>query len=266
MAVIDRGQVNRRAAEIYDEFFVPALFLEWADRVVTAADIQPGDRVLDVACGTGVLTRAAAERAGESGSVVGLDINAGMLAVAASKAPSLDWQSGRAEALPFDDDSFDAVVCQFGLMFFEDRRAALQEMYRVLRPGGHLAVAVWDSLDHTPGYAAMVDLLQRLFGEQAANGVRAPFSLGDVAALQALFSDAGIPHAQITTHVGSARFASIEAWVYTDIKGWVLADKLDDEQYQRLLAESQHALSPFLTADGEVIFASPAHIVAAVKE
>ena len=105
----ETGQVTRSAAEVYEEFFVPALFEQWADRMVDAAAIESGHRVLDVACGTGVLALAAANRAGP-GAVVGLDVNVGMLAVARRKAPGIDWRQGRAEALPFDDESFDRVV------------------------------------------------------------------------------------------------------------------------------------------------------------
>jgi ubiquinone/menaquinone biosynthesis C-methylase UbiE len=178
--------VNRTAAEIYEEFFLPALFQEWTERVADAAQIQGGDRVLDVACGTGVLARTVAARVSPTGSVIGLDVNPGMLAVAAQKAPHIDWRHGQAEALPFDAASFDAVVSQFGLMFFEDREAAIREMARVLRPGGRVAVAVWDSLDNTPGYAAMVELLHNLFGEHAARGLRTPYNLGDKTTLRAL--------------------------------------------------------------------------------
>ena len=262
---IDRGQVNRSAAEIYDEFFVPALFQEWAGRVADAAQLRAGQRVLDVACGTGVLARAAADRVGAGGSVTGLDINTGMLAVAARKAPHVEWREGQAEALPFEDGTFDAVVSQFGLMFFDDRAVAVREMWRVLRAGGRLAVAVWDSLENSPGYAAMAALLQRLFGDDASNGIRVPFVLGDVAGLRALFRDAGLPDAQITTVKGTARFPSLEAWVYTDIKGWVLADLLDDDQFAVLREAAEQALSPFVAVDGTVTFDAPAHIVTAVK-
>jgi ubiquinone/menaquinone biosynthesis C-methylase UbiE len=90
------------------------------------------------------------------GSVSVLDANPGMLAVAARLAPGVEWRQGTAESLPYSDQSFNAVVRQFGLMFFTDRRQALREMLRVLAPGGHLAVAVWDSLANTPAYAAEV--------------------------------------------------------------------------------------------------------------
>ncbi|MCL4294976.1 MAG: class I SAM-dependent methyltransferase [Anaerolineae bacterium] len=265
MSASENGQVSRSAAEVYEEFFVPALFQQWSSGVTDAAEIQPGQRVLDVACGTGVLARTVAERVGPTGAVVGLDVNEGMLAVAQRKAPALEWKQGRAEALPWDSDSFDAVVSQFGLMFFEDRGTALQEMVRVLRPGGRLAVAVWASLDHSPGYAAMTDLLQRLFGDQPATALRAPFVLGDLQGLHSLFAKAGMPDIQITTQAGTARFPSLESWVYTDIKGWTLADMLDETQFQLLLKEAKNDLQQFVTPDGMVAFGAPAHIVTAAK-
>jgi hypothetical protein len=110
-----------------------------------------------------------------------------------------------------------------------------------------------------------VGLLQRLFGEQAANGLRAPYVLGNTEALQSLFAEAKIPNAVITTYSGTARFPSIQSWVFTDIKGWVLADRLDDAQFERLLTEAETVLAPFVNAEGGVMFASPAHIVTAVK-
>ena len=265
MSNIDNGQVSRNAAEVYEEFFVPALFQAWPSRVCATAEVQAGQRVLDVACGTGVLARAAARRVDPHGSVVGLDVNEGMLAVAKREAPDIEWQPGIAEDLPFDSDSFDRVVSQFGLMFFEDQGVAIQEMVRVLRPGGRLAVAVWDTLDHTPGYAAMVDLLLRLFGNEAANGLRAPFSLGDRQLLQAVFDKAGCSSTTTTSYPGTAHFPSIQSWVYTDIKGWVLADMLSDAQYELLLKEAERTLRPFVTDQGAVFFDSPAHIVTFTK-
>ncbi len=259
----ERGQVSRSAAEVYEQFFVPALFAEWTGRVADAARVGPGDRVLDVACGTGVLARDVARRVAPGGAAVGLDVNEGMLAVAGRAAPDVEWHQGAAEQLPFEDAAFDAVVSQFGLMFFQDRGAALGEMRRVLRPGGRLAVAVWASLDVTPGYAAMVDLLRRLFGEPPAEALRAPYVLGDVDRLGGLFAAAGFAGVEIRTHEGTARFPSIAEWVHTDVKGWTLADMLDDEQFAVLKREAETALRRFVVADGSVAFPAPAHIVTA---
>jgi SAM-dependent methyltransferase len=171
----------------------------------------------------------------------------------------------QAEALPFPAGSFDAVTCQFGLMFFDDRVAALKEMWRVLRPGGHLAVAVWDALERTPGYAAMADLLRDLFGTEVADALRAPFLLGDPKDLLALFAQAAILHPHLQTLNGTARFPSIESWVHTDVRGWTLADVISEAQYDTLLAEARKSLTRFVGANRTVAFPAPAHIVTAVK-
>jgi ubiquinone/menaquinone biosynthesis C-methylase UbiE len=156
------------AAKAYEALFVPALFGQWATTVLDAAQIQTGQRVLDVACGTGVVARAAVTRVGVAGRVAGIGPNPGMVALANQLESRVDWRTGVAETLPFPNNSFDAVVSQFGLMFFSDRKLALREMVRVLVPGGHLAIAVWDSLDNIPAYAAEVALLERTAGSLAA--------------------------------------------------------------------------------------------------
>lgn len=260
------GQVSHTAAETYEEFFVPALFKDWPKRVLKAADVKPGDRVLDVACGTGILARAAWERVGQQGAVTGLDINDGMLEVAEKQSAQIEWRHGSAEALPFDAEGFDAVVSQFGLMFFKDRTAAIREMSRVLVSGGHLAVAVWDTLENTPGYAAMAGLLNRLFGQQIAESISAPYALGKTDELLPIFNDPDLQNVQITTIAGKAYFPSIQAWVFTDIKGWTLSDSVDEAQFQLLLQEAEKELQPYVLPDGTVEFQTPAHIVTAIKK
>jgi SAM-dependent methyltransferase len=229
------------------------------------ACIHSGQRVLDVACGTGALTREVAARVGSDGLVVGLDPNEGMLVVARRKAPALEWKQGSAEALPFASASFDAVVCQFGLMFFENRRTAIEEMVRVLRPGGRLAVAVWGSLEISPGYAALAAFVQRLFGNQVAEVFRAPFVLGNSQILHSLFTEAGIADAQVVTYEGTARYPSIRSWVDAEVRGWTLGDVIDDKQVEQLLTEAEEVLRPFVTAEGTVAFSMPALIVTATK-
>ena len=256
----ETGQVVASAAEVYDRFFVPALFEQWPTRVADAAGIAPGNRVLDVACGTGVLARSVADRVGPTGSVIGLDVNENMLSVARTKAPEIDWRTGNAEELPFNSKEFDVVVCQFALMFFRDRVAALREMARVLKPNGRLALAVWGPLNDSPGYAEMTELLRRLFGNEAAAALEAPFELGNKSVLDHLFTEAGLTGAQTDTQVGTARFPSIHEWVRTEIKGWTLAAVLDEEQYQLLQREAERDLRGFVN-DGRVSFPISAHTV-----
>lgn len=260
-----KGQVTKSAADVYEEFFVPALFGEWGPKLSDAARLASGQKVLDVACGTGALTRAAKDRVGPSGTVIGYDRNEGMLAVAKRMRNDIEWRTGTAESLPFTNDEFDAVVSQFGLMFFEDRAAALSEMWRVLKSGGHLVVAVWAALDEVPGYTAMVDLIDRLFGTEAADALRAPYVLGDRDALHGLFDSAGISNIQVESRDGTATFASIADWVHTDVKGWTLSDMIDDAQYETLKREAEGALKHFVQEDGMVRFAHPANIIQAQK-
>jgi SAM-dependent methyltransferase len=257
------GQVATAAAEVYEEFFVPALFRTWVGPMCDAAVVDEGQRVLDVACGTGVLARAARERVGPRGAVEGVDRNAGMLAVARRADPHVTWRLGRAEQLPCHDDAFDATVSQFGLMFFEDQVKALQEMRRVTRPGGRVAVAVWGPLQETPGYAAMVELLDRLFGAEAADALRAPYCLGDQERLAGLFRTGGYGEVEVAMRVGTARFSSIDDWVHTDVRGWTLADTLSDGQYEQLRQAAHDRLAEFVQPDGDVRFAAPAYVVTA---
>lgn len=249
----ETGQVTASAAEVYDRLFVPALFADWAQTLVDEADVTKGDRVLDVACGTGVVARRAAERGAD---VIGLDVNADMLSVARRYA-GIEWREGRAEALPFEDDSFDVVTSQFGLMFFDDRVTALREMRRVLRSNGRLVVAVWGALEDTPGYARMAALLERLFGSDTAIALQAPYELGDPARVEALCDAAGID-ARIETRMGSVHFPSIDEWVHTDVYGWTLAGQIDEDAYQRLLGEARREMQDLVTDDGSVCFPSPA--------
>jgi ubiquinone/menaquinone biosynthesis C-methylase UbiE len=266
MAVHETVIAERSPAQVYEQFFVPALFQQWGGVIADMAGVAPGHRVLDVACGTGVLACAAAERAGVDGAVTGLDPNDEMLTVARGKSARIEWRKGRAESLPFADAGFDRVASQFGLMFFDDKAAGLREMMRVLRPGGRLAVAVCDALDHSPGYAVLAELLQRLFGAAVADAFRAPFALGDRKLLRSLWEQAGIQTAQLARESGMVRFRSIEQLVSTERACvWTLGGLLDDRQFDRLLEEAEESLQPFVTADGAVAFPMPALVITADK-
>lgn len=259
------GQVTHSAADIYEEFFVPALFQQWVVKVADAAKPVPGDKALDIACGTGVLTREVAKRVLPGGSVAGVDRNEGMIAVAAKRAPEIEWHVAQAESLSFPDGSFDAVVSQFGLMFFEDQTKAIGEMWRVVGIGGRLAVAVWDRLENLVGYAVLSDLLARLFNERVAAEMRVPFAMGDTAVLTEMFEDAGVPGVEIQTVNLNATFPSVETWMRLEVDGWTLGEMLDDEQVLLLISEAEKELKTFVLEDGRCSFPAAAHIVTATK-
>ena len=263
MAEPEHWQVSTDAAEVYESCFVPAIFGTWAGPVADAAGIRTGNKVLDVGCGTGVLAREALRRVGPEGQVVGIDLNEGMLAVAARTEPEIEWRQGDAASLPFKDASFDVVVSQFALMYFPDRVAALGEMWRTLAPGGRLAVASWAAIDHARGYQILVDITARQCGRQAADVLAAPFVLGDQAELAKLFVDSGISAAEVTLHEGLVRFPSVKEFIRVEVKGSPLAEMLNDEAMETLATESERALAEFVVPSGEIVMPLNAHIVTA---
>ena len=259
------GQVSTTAAEVYEEFFVPALFAQWAAPMLDAVDAHPGDRVIDIGTGTGVLARSALRRVGSTGSVIAVDPNDGMLAVAARLAPELDVRRGVAEQLPVADNETTCTTCQFALMFFQDRARAISEMARVTRPGGRVAVATWAAIEESPGYAAMVDLLGEVLGGWAAEALRAPFCIGTTDELKDLLQ-ASFGDVVVQRRAGDAHFASLDEWLHTDIRGWTLSDDVDDEEFERLRRAATKRLAQFVGADGAVSFPAPALIATATAD
>jgi SAM-dependent methyltransferase len=256
------GQVSTTAAEVYERFFVPALFGQWVEPMLDAAGVDDGARALDVGAGTGVVARAALGRVGAGGSVIAVDPNEGMLAVAKRMAPTLDIRRGTAEHLPIDDADIDCVTCQFALMFFTDRTSAVAEMRRVLRSGGRLAVATWAGVEESPGYSALVALVADEIGDWAADALRAPFCLGTPEQVGEVLSRS-FDDVAVVRHDGQACFTSLDDWLYTEIRGWTLADHIDDDQYARLRRAAATRLARFVTGDGSVRFAAPALIASA---
>ena len=253
------------SAWAYEGLHVDALFRQWAGPVLDAADIVVGSRVLDVACGTGVVAREAIDRVGATGSVTGCDIGPGMVAVAAELEPRVTWRECDAVALPFDDDQFDAVVSQFGLMFFSDRVAALREMLRCARPGAPVVVAVWDRLERSEPYPTSVELFTRRAGAAAGDALRAPFVLGDADELRRLFEHAGATEVTVGTRVGTARFPSVRSMVEADLRGWlpVMGVHLADELIESILVEADDVLQSYVVDDGSMVFDTPAHTAVA---
>jgi SAM-dependent methyltransferase len=197
---------------------VPALFAPWASQLLQRANPQPAERVLDLACGTGVVARLAAPLLGSKRSVTAIDLSPTMLSVgrAAAEGEGLDieWRLGRAEQLPFADCTFDLVLCQFALMFFADRAAALTEAYRILTDDGRLFLNVWQALDRHPFYETLHHVIQRRLGMSAIEDI---FALGDEDELCGLLTNAGFQCVEIEAASITARFPNPEGFLAGEI-------------------------------------------------
>lgn len=223
------------AAENYQRFFVPAIGMPLAIELIRLAALRPDERVLDVACGTGVVARLAAEQVGATGTVAGLDVNAGMLAVArsiTSPGASIEWYEASAESMPLPDEAFDVVLCQLSLQFMSDKLSALQEMRRVLVHDGRMMLNV-------PGragqiFAVVAEAMRRHISPEAAGFVRHVFSLNDTSELRRLTSEAGFRDIAVDANTKLLRLPPPKEflWQYvhsTPLAGLV-AEASDDER------------------------------------
>lgn len=207
--------------QAYHAYYGPAIFEPLTRHVVDLAAPRPGDRVLDVACGTGITTRHLAERVGPTGMVVAVDVNPAMLDVACAlpepEGAPIEWRLGDGTALGLPDAGFDLVCCQQGLQFFADRAAGAREMRRVLVDGGRAVVAVWRGVDEHPFYRALADIEEphlAPLGAGMTSGHRlAPFSFGDPDSLGSTFAAAGFGEIEVSSWTIQARFADADRFV-----------------------------------------------------
>lgn len=264
MSATETFELTRQQAEFYETRFVPALFAEWAPLLVEACDVGPGQRVVDVACGTGIVARAAAARLGGDGEMVGVDRAQAMLDVAGRLLPDATFQLADAGRLPFDDDVFDRVLCQASLMFFPDPGAALAEMARVVAPDGRVGVQVWGRLESSPGFLAFVEVAARHAGPEAIGLLTTYFAHGDLGQLTRLFDTAGLQIVSTDTRLGAMRYGSIDEFVTIEVESTPLAARLDPETYGRIRADAHRALAPFVGTDG-VALPIEGHLIVAGK-
>lgn len=253
-------QLSESGPEAYEKYLVPPLLRPWADRLIEHANLQEGDRVLDVGCGTGIVARRAAPHVGEQGTIVGVDINAGMLRVARTTAgvitPTIAWRQGDATALPFPDESFTVIFCQQALQFIEDPAIALREMHRVLAANGRLAVSVLRSLQYNTGYGKLAEALERHVGADAGMIMRSPFSGYSRDELRTLAADAGFREPAITIEISSVRYPSVGEFVRREAASSPLAESLsslDRDVLDALLQDVEGALHDHIDDRGIVI-------------
>jgi ubiquinone/menaquinone biosynthesis C-methylase UbiE len=253
--------------EMYEQALVGPLFRPWAELMVEDVRPSPGERVLDIACGTGIVARLTQDRLGETGRVVGVDASPAMLAVARRVAPAIEWREGDAAALPLrDGERFDVVCCQQGLQFFADRAAAAREMHRALVPGGRLAVSTWRPDDEIP----LCDGLRRVAERHVGAILDRRHSFGDGALLEALLREAGFQDVRSRTVSRTIHFDDGSEFVRMNAMALVgmsaRAGELSDQDRGRtvevIAGESAVAVLPY-TEGGGLSFELGANIATA---
>ena len=252
-------------AEQYERVIVPRVFLPLAREVVAVAALSTGERVLDVACGTGALTRLLAAAVGPTGSVVGLDVNAEMLSVAAMSVPDrhVEWRQASASELPFADTTFDLVTCQHGLQYFPDRAKALEEMRRVLREGGRLVLTCWRASTESPAYLAVERWLTARSGTPTS---LAPFSFSDSDELCRVVNAAGFADVQLRTVPLSVHYPTAKVFVgslFTSPGTRAAMADLEDEEVAGLISQVEKDLAPYSSPDGSVTVPQGANLLSA---
>lgn len=271
MSEQERWQVDSNAPEAYERHMVPTLFAPWAYDLLSRAAPQSGERVVDVACGTGIVARLAAAQVGTTGHVVGIDLNQGMLDVAGTQTPpsgaAVEWCEADVTALPCDDAAFDAALCQQGFQFFPDKAAALGEIRRVLVPDGRIALSVWRSLSHNPYTRLLGDVLEKHIGSEAATGWRAACGLGDAETLRNLLNKAGFEDVHISIVIVTMRNPSPATFIPGQLAAspWAGAiAALDASAQSALLDDIIAALQPYIDDDG-IAVPTESHVALARK-
>lgn len=238
-------------ADRYQSVLVPVIFEPWAAEMLRRAAPHPGDHILDLACGTGVVTRMIAAMEFKPGSLTAVDHSADMLAVARSlaetNAPTAAWVEADAANLPFDDDRFDLAYCQQALQFFPDRLAALRDLRRVLKPGARAAFCVQQEIEVNPMLRAQARALDAHVGASAGDAVRAICSLPDGTELQDLFQDAGFRDIEVTPVTLTLSHPDARAFAAGAMGGMHTGDKLSGLEQTRI----ETAVEAFLDGLGD---------------
>jgi ubiquinone/menaquinone biosynthesis C-methylase UbiE len=237
MTVSAQGLFTSSLPELYERFLVEPLFRPFAEELLSRAGLSPGDRLLDVACGTGIVARLAQRVIADPGGIVGVDASPGMLAVARAVAPAIDWREGDGARLPLGEgEAFDIISCHQGLQFFPDKTAAIREMRRALAVGGRIAIGTWRPLEETQ----FVRNLQHVAERHVGRIVDQRHSLGDADALRTLLADGGFRAIRIETVTHRIRMVNPEVFARLNAMAVVgmsaAAKTMGDEQRAAAIA------------------------------
>ncbi|MBU1342718.1 MAG: methyltransferase domain-containing protein [Proteobacteria bacterium] len=264
-------QLCKDGPEAYEKYIVPAFSGAWAQDIVQRAALRKGDRVLDVGCGTGIVSRYAFKSLGKSIHITGVDINKTVIEkareICLQNVIPIEWKQANSEALPFSDAKFNVVLCQQGLQYFSDQPCALTEINRVLVPQGRIIFSVWRSLEYFPFYSALHSALEKYVSEKAALMLSSAFALGDPVQLRGLFESAGFKYIDICLIIKQMRYSPLEEFLVGGFIASPFADDilaLDKSKSEKMFQEIRNSVSNYMDDHG---LAAPmeCYVVSAVK-
>jgi ubiquinone/menaquinone biosynthesis C-methylase UbiE len=268
----EHWQLDGSSPELYQRYLVPAITIKWAEDLVDRAQPCAGEAVVDVACGTGVVARLASKRMG-SGHVTGLDLNAGMLAVARtvpSEGAPINWVEGSALDMPLPSGRFDAALCQLGLQFFPDQKQALREMRRVLADSGRIALSVYSCIERTPGANAFVLALDEVLGTDASRIKRGEHAFADPGQLETLLTAANFYAVDVQTVTQAIVFPSVLDYVRFQLLATpmttLLKDKAEAERQTIIASVASRTASfssPTMLEGGKFSFPQESYVATA---
>jgi ubiquinone/menaquinone biosynthesis C-methylase UbiE len=271
MSAYGHWQMDASAPELYERYLVPAITWVWANDLLDRVALRRGESLLDIACGTGVVARLAAQR-GHAGRLVGVDINTAMLAVARAKSPAVEWVEGSALDLPFEADGFDVVLCQLGLQFFPDKSLALREMVRVLKPGGRTGLSVYSAIEQTPAAHAFVQSLDKYLGSASSRTKRSEHLSCKAQEVGTWANQAGFDAVDVVTVTKQITFPSMLDYVRFQLTATPMAALLkekDAAEGERLImsisADAASRIDPSMLTGGRVTFPQESFVVTASK-
>lgn len=250
-------QLCEDGPEAYEKYIVPAFSGVWAQDIVNRAALRKGDRILDVGCGTGIVARYAYKSLGDSVQITGVDVNEIVLdkarEICTPIAAPIEWKQADAAALPFSSGKFDVVLCQQGLQYFPDRSRALSEMNRVLANEGRVVFSIWRSLEYSPFYLTLHEILGKYVNTEAASILASAYTLHDSEKLRRLFEFAGFKNIQIRFVIMQMRYSPFEEFLIGGIAASPFAHDiltLEETRREKMFKAIRKSISNYIDDDG----------------
>jgi SAM-dependent methyltransferase len=260
--------IDTTAGEAYEKHMVPGMFARWTERAVGLAALRPGERLVDVACGTGIGARVAAQALGRSGKATALDLDAGVVEIARclpqGDGATIEYHCANALEMPFPDEAFDVALCLQGLQFFPDRVKGFTEIRRVLKPSGRLIATIWGPLEANKGHAAVVHAIERQ--QVDASAAKRACSFADPTEIRDAAARGGFGNIEVRTEDGASEFASFDSFMQGMTVGSPSTRRavqlIPESGKARFVEDVREALAPWIVG-GKLAYPMRTHIVIA---